>query len=342
MALLGLPACEPRASSDASPATTRERAAPALVPTLGSGGSGGTGAFTGGSGNGANSSGGTPAAPSPASDQTECDNSLVKPGATPTRFAVIGDYGMAGPNEAAVAKLVKSWHPEFILTTGDNNYPSGGADTIDANVGQYFHDFICPYRGGYGPGAKRNRFFPSLGNHDWYTDGARPHLDYFTLPGNERYYDLVWGDVHFFAIDSDPREPDGIVATSVQAAWLQARLATSTARWQIVTMHHPPYSSGPHSSTVALQWPYKQWGVDLVLAGHDHVHERITVDGLSYIVTGLGGASLYSFSTPVPGSEARFNSEFGAGLIEADSTRLIARFFTVAGERIDELVLTAQ
>ena len=24
-----------------------------------------------------------------------------------------------------------------------------------------------------------------------------PYLDYFTLPGNERYYDFTWGPVHF-------------------------------------------------------------------------------------------------------------------------------------------------
>ena len=41
------------------------------------------------------------------------------------KFAAIGDYGLAGPNELAVANLVKSWNPDFIITTGDNNYPAG-------------------------------------------------------------------------------------------------------------------------------------------------------------------------------------------------------------------------
>ena len=56
------------------------------------------------------------------------------------KIAVIGDYGDAGPSEAAVANLIKGWSPDFIITTGDNNYQDGGADTIDANVGQYFHE----------------------------------------------------------------------------------------------------------------------------------------------------------------------------------------------------------
>src|SRR4051812_29681044 len=138
------------------------------------------------------------------------------------RFAVIGDYGLAGPAEADVAALVKSWSPEFIVTTGDNNYDKGGAATIDANVGQYYHDFIYPYLGAYGNGADRNRFFPILGNHDWYTAGALPYLNYFTLPGNERYYDMVWGPVHVFALDSDQHEPDGVTPNSLQGNWLRS------------------------------------------------------------------------------------------------------------------------
>src|SRR5262245_65541757 len=62
-----------------------------------------------------------------------------------TTFAVIGDYGGGGSNEQAVANLVHSWNPDFIATTGDNNYPSGDASTIDANIGQYYHDYIYPY-----------------------------------------------------------------------------------------------------------------------------------------------------------------------------------------------------
>ena len=61
------------------------------------------------------------------------------------RFAVIGDFGLAGQPEAEVAALVKSWEPEFIITTGDNNYPDGAVETIDENIGQYYHAFIYPY-----------------------------------------------------------------------------------------------------------------------------------------------------------------------------------------------------
>ena len=108
------------------------------------------------------------------------------------RYAVIGDYGKGNQEEEDVANLIKSWKPDLIITTGDNNYPDGEADTIDENIGQYFHEFIHPYKGSYGEGAQQNRFFPSLGNHDWHAKDVQPYLDYFTLPGNERYYDFTW------------------------------------------------------------------------------------------------------------------------------------------------------
>ncbi|MBK9208621.1 MAG: metallophosphoesterase [Anaerolineales bacterium] len=112
-------------------------------------------------------------------------------------FAVIGDYGLASQNEEDVANLVKSWNPNFIVTVGDNNYEKGLAETIDQNIGQYYHDYIFRYTGKYGNGSSTNRFFPALGNHDWGNNGIKPYLDYFTLPGNERYYDFVGGSIHF-------------------------------------------------------------------------------------------------------------------------------------------------
>jgi tartrate-resistant acid phosphatase type 5 len=267
----------------------------------------------------------------------------VEPGPPPdpkrVRFAVIGDYGAAGSAERAVSELVKAYRPEIVLTLGDNNYPHGGADTIDANIGQFYASFIAPYRGKYGPGARENRFFPSLGNHDYYTDDAAPYLDYFTLPGNERYYTFSRGPVDFFALDSDPHEPDGVTATSVQAKWLRAQAAAARGAWQIAYMHHPPYSSGPHGPELHMQWPYREWGIDLVLAGHDHTYERIVVDGLTYLVNGLGGKHEYQFKDPVPGSAFRYNARHGAQLCEATATELRLSFVTVDGTRIEEVVL---
>jgi len=257
------------------------------------------------------------------------------------RFAVIGDYGLAGQGESDVASRVASWSPDLILTVGDNNYPSGSQPTIDANIGQYYQAFICPYNGAYGSGASANRFFPALGNHDWVATGAQPYLDFFSLPGNERYYDFVQGPVHFYVIDSDAQETDGIAEGSVQATWLQGMLVASTSIWDIVLFHHAPYSSGPHGSTTALQWHFQQWGADAVIAGHDHTYERIVVNGFPYFVNGVGGSSRYAFGTPVEGSVRRYNSDFGAMLVDATDSNLVFQFITRTGVVEDTFELPA-
>jgi hypothetical protein len=266
----------------------------------------------------------------------------LPPGPPPTvRLAVIGDYGSVGAGEASVATLVAAWKPDAVLTVGDNNYPVGGGDTIDANIGQYYEDYIYPYAGSYGAGAAANQFFPALGNHDWLTAGAQPYLNYFALPGNERYYQQTVGPVQLFAIDSDPHEPDGITATSPQAQWLRAGLAASAAPWKLVYMHHPPYTSGTnHGSTAALQWPYAAWGATVVLAGHEHNYERLLQGGMLYVVNGLGGRGRHPDHAPLPGSQFFYAEQYGAMLIEASATRMTFEFVNIAGTVIDTFTLT--
>lgn len=259
--------------------------------------------------------------------------------ANSARFAVIGDYGYAGANEAAVAAMVRSWAPDILISVGDNNYNTGAASTIDQNIGQYFSDYIYPYSGTFTPSVTltQNQFFPALGNHDWGNtfpdpNGADPYLAYFTLPGNERYYDFVWGPVHFYALDSDLNEPDGVTASSLQAAWLERQLASAAEKWRVVYLHHPPYSSGTiHGSTPSLQWPFRSWGATAVLAGHEHNYERIIQDGIPFFVNGLGGKSdNYPFSpTPVPGSAYRINNTYGAMLVTANDTLIQFEFYAI-------------
>jgi tartrate-resistant acid phosphatase type 5 len=261
------------------------------------------------------------------------------------RFAVIGDFGSGTSNEAAVAELVKSWNPDFIVAVGDDRY---GAGDYDAAVGQFYCGYLKDVgRGPNCPGGPSavNRFFPALGNHD-YSDGGglAEYLSYFTLPGTgipagsrtgqERYYDFIQGPLHFFVIDS----LGALVSQTEMAAekkWLEAGLATSSTPWQLVLLHHAPYSSGTHGSTAAMQWPYQAWGADAVLAGHDHTYERLQIGAIPYFVNGLCGMSRYSFKKPVGGSQVRYNADYGAMLVTASNTDLMYEFVSRTGKVID-------
>jgi len=266
--------------------------------------------------------------------------------ANSARFAIIGDFGTGlMEHEGYVASMVSSWGPDFIITTGDNRY---GAIVYDVAIGQFYCDFLSGVgSGSYCTGDDRvsNAFFPCLGNHD-YTDGygVNSYLDYFTLPGSgidssntsgsERYYDFIKGPVHFFVIDSQR----ALISTSdktSQMKWLQAQLAASTAPWQVVYFHHPPYSSATHGSNPTVQWPFASWGADVVVSGHDHTYERISANRITYFVNGLGGRSIYTFNDPVPGSQVRYNGDYGAMLVEADKTSIRFKFINLSGSVVD-------
>jgi hypothetical protein len=250
------------------------------------------------------------------------------------RYAVVGDYGNGNTGEGRVANMINALGVDAVLTTGDNSY---GTNPIDENVGRHYEPYIGDLSSAYGTGATTNRFWPTLGNHD-YTDGGRlnAYRNYFSLPGNERYYDVIVGPLHIFAVNSNYQEPDGTTATSVQARWLRDAVAASPAPWQVVILHHSPFSSGlEHGSDPKLQWPFAQWGVDAVFSGHDHDYERHEVDGTPYVVTGLGGASRYLQGTVDPHSVFWTNADDGALLVEACAGRLDLSFHTVSPGVLD-------
>lgn len=264
-------------------------------------------------------------------------------------FAAIGDYGDNSNAQRKVANLVNDWDADFIITTGDNRY---GTNNFDKVVGQFYCGFLTDAVSGIycnGGNSPTNAFFPSPGNHD-YSDGAdlNEYLQYFTLPGtgvassntsgSERYYDFVQGPVHLFAIDSQGAL-DSVSDMASQQTWLQRQLGASTAYWQVVYLHHAPYSSSKHGSYPELQWPFADWGADALIAGHDHVYERLVVDGIPYFINGLGGRSIYSFNMPLVNSQFRYNTDYGAMRITADTRKMTFEFVNTSSVVLDSYTL---
>lgn len=253
------------------------------------------------------------------------------------KFAVVGDYGNGSGRELLVSQLIASWSPELIVTVGDNDYASA-SHHYDDDVGQFYHSFIAPYSGAYGAGAVENAFFPAIGNHDWDVDDGQSYFDFFELPGNERYFELDKGPVHFVFLDSDTREPDGTTPASVQGAWAQAAIAASASPFQFVVFHHPAYTSG--GRTPGMDWPFKTWGANAVLTGHVHNYERLrSPGGLQYFVVGQGGVSTAGFGPIHPSSELRYNAKDGAQLVEVGMAHARFRYYDVDGTLQDDVAI---
>jgi hypothetical protein len=152
---------------------------------------------------------------------------------------------------------------------------------------------------------------PVPGNHEYHSPDARPYFDYFgAAAGNrsEGWYSFDQAGWHVIALNSNLPLTTG----SAQMSWLQADLAAHPAPCTVAMMHHPRFSSGsyaPGTASVATAWnTLYDAGVDLVLAGHEHLYERFApmdrdgvavANGMRQFTIGTGGTPLRE---PPPGT----------------------------------------
>ena len=126
-------------------------------------------------------------------------------------------------------------------------------------------------------------------------------------------YDL--GAWHVVVLNSNCGEDVECWSGSEQYAWLESDLASFDGECLLAYWHHPRWSSGRHGNSdwVAPFWDaVRDAGGDIVLSGHDHTYERISVDGVREFVVGTGGKSHYRFfRDPLPTTEARNDSTYG-------------------------------
>ncbi len=224
----------------------------------------------------------------------------------PVTFLAFGDYGLGTKAQKNLRDQMLKEPFDFIVTTGDNAYSRGTYSEFDTKVFQIYGNLFA--RGG---------LFPSPGNHDTYTNNSTPYLDLFDLPTNawrsddsERYYSFDYGSMHIVVLDTNsPLDATDADANDDMFDWLRADLSATRQPWKIAVFHHPPYSTGSaHGSDSRVRSKlvpiFEQYGVQLVLNGHDHIYERskplrsgqVTTaaqGGITYIVSGAGSAASY-------------------------------------------------
>ena len=205
-------------------------------------------------------------------------------------FAVIGDSGDGSKEQYAIGKRMVEARQrvpfDFALMLGDNIYGNGNP--------KYFKPrFEEPYKELLAAGVK---FYAALGNHD--AAQAEVHIKSANFNmGGKRYYNYVKGLpgdenlLEFFVLDTSAEQN----LADDQIKWLEESLAASTAKWKVAYFHHSLFSSGRmHSPYLKLRNQlhpiFVKHKVNLVLAGHVHVYERIQPqDGVQYITEGCSG-----------------------------------------------------
>ncbi|MCC7380594.1 MAG: metallophosphoesterase [Deltaproteobacteria bacterium] len=146
------------------------------------------------------------------------------------------------------------------------------------------------------------------------------------------------GPALFVSIDSNSPLGPG----SAQRSFLEAALADRRdARFVFVVLHHGPLSAGPHGAhpeSDGLPELFARHHVTAVLSGHDHTYQRIQRDGVSYVVSGGGGAPLYSRTRPVRGL-VTFAAAYHFALITLDGDRATIEARSIEGALLDRAEL---
>ena len=198
-------------------------------------------------------------------------------------FLAAGDYGVGGAREHRLGQRMKRYEARnpasMLVFLGDNDYTESPAE-FRAN---WTRSFGWARRGDL-------RVAGVLGNHDYEIDRGRYELGLLGMPGP--HYTRRLGPAQLFLLNSNN-------VSKRQTAWLRQTLAESTSTWKIAVMHHPAYTCGAYLGDRRVQrsWVplFQEYGVQLVLAGHEHNYQRfLGRTGIRYVVHGGGGARLYA------------------------------------------------
>lgn len=254
------------------------------------------------------------------------------------KFAVIGDSGRGWKPQHDVAQQMAAYRQQFpfdfVIMAGDNIYE--GPATLD----DYRVKFEEPYAALLAEGV---RFYAVLGNHD---DPEQRHYAQFHM-GGHRYYtftppaNLLAGlvtDVRVFALDSTNLD-------DAQQAWLAEQLSRSHARWKVVVMHHPLYTSGRYGLAARMfRWQLESTlvdnGADVVFSGHEHIYQRSRLQrGIQYFITGGAGSLRRGDGRTTSAIARSFDTDFHFMLVEIADDAMYFQAITRAGVTVDAGVL---
>jgi len=248
----------------------------------------------------------------------------------PFTFTAFGDQGVTY-DAVATENLVLAQQPAFHLVAGDICYAEAHGyglltDAFDPRIWDAYFNQIAP-------AASSVPWQMGVGNHEmepWYSpDGYGGQFARFDFPTqNQTYYSFTYGNVAFISLDGNDLSYEMPAnrgyTDGAQTAWLEKQLAsirTPDIDFVVVYFHYCAYSTCANNGSeggIRDEWVplFDQYGVDLVINGHNHIYERTdpirggsatsaapigsTVDpatqGTTYVVVGGAGESLHKFS----------------------------------------------
>ena len=197
----------------------------------------------------------------------------------------------------ALVQAIAEADPAFISLGGDIAYNGD-----DANDWRVWDSETEIWR------QRHITVYPAIGNHDLHGDRTVALANYFQrFPAleNNRYYSVRTTNTLMLVLDSSLDETSG-----PQGEWLAKKLDSvpSDVDFVFLVLHHPPYTAssdkalgGGHSvrspehllARVLEERQGRTRARFVVFSGHVHNYEHQEHNGVTYFVTGGGGARPY-------------------------------------------------
>ena len=188
--------------------------------------------------------------------------------------------------------------PHLVIHTGDFVYRIENNHEENLLAWEHFNNATDPL-GHYAP------IIGVLGNHDTGSRTGTRLISYFFDAfehhnESEVYFSFDYAGVHFTILDSEELGFEGRIIGD-QWDWLVEDLTTSSAPVKFVFAHRPMYPISHAGDSfdvneeerVRMQQLFEDNNVTLFGCGHDHMYARLTVNGVTNIVSGGAGAPLY-------------------------------------------------
>ncbi len=256
--------------------------------------------------------------------------SMSGPGRPFTFFAVSDNHSDSAAHQRVLNRmLANDAVPVLLLNAGDFTGNSGAAQ---------YNTYFNLER----PLLNHTVLYPAIGNHD--IDTMSYWYRFFALPGNERYYSVRCGNSAFYCLNAF----ESLGSSSSQYQWLLAALRADSAdpevRHRFAWFHYPPYTTSTVYSgyTEARQYAcplFERYGVDVVFCGHVHAYEHSAVNGVHYITTGGGGATLSTGWNAVQPWTVYREACYEFVRVDVGTDSVITRGIRVNGTEFDTLLL---
>ena len=252
-------------------------------------------------------------------------------------FYAIGDWGadLSSPHAVSrqrevangIASLLEgatqNENPPFVLSLGDNFYPSGVSGSKDDVALRFSQSFELIYSH---DAFKNISWYVVPGNRDYEGDIAAQMR--YGLSGSSRWIfpdcfhrtvreirvpvgDFVKDTVKVEILAIDTMQLTDFLEASMEAVrenrllsasfgssdeemaerglkWIEHHLSNSDADYLLVTGHYPVYAAGYKGRVPGLEKLLHRYKVSAYVSGHDHCQEHLTKDDVNYLISGTG------------------------------------------------------